>query len=80
MKAGKLTRDDIEFINRCCDNRMYDCDTCKFMFSKEYTVSPSKDIHCVCDLRFLSLDEFEDIDKFVEMLIEIKNEDIGDVL
>ena len=79
MKASKLKYDDIEFINRCCDNDMYECSTCKFKFSKEYHTNTYKNIHCVCDMRHLDITDFTDIEECVEILSEIAEEEIGDV-
>ena len=81
MKAKKLTDENIEFINKCCDNRMFNCDNCKYKFSKTYHTSNNTDITCVCDLRNITfLYEFEDIAEVVDILSELGEEEIGDIV
>ena len=81
MKAKKLTDDNIEFINKCCDNRMFDCDNCAYKFSKTYKTSCNTNIACVCDLRNITfLYEFEDIEELIEIMTELSEEEIGEII
>ena len=81
MKAKKLSYDDIEFINKCCNNKLFSCENCKYKFSHTYKTSTNTEIYCVCDLLYNAKEimDFENIEEMLEIFNELGEEEIGDI-
>ena len=78
MKVKKLSMDDINFVVKCCNNRMFDCDECPYRFSKRHS-SSYNNYDCVCDLNYVRLDDFDNIEDFVNLMTELGEEEVRDI-
>ena len=78
MKVSELTRDNINFVDKACDNGLLNCESCQYKLSKCYS-SKYREYGCVCDLKYVTFDDFENIEEFRNFLNEVRNEEIGDI-